>query len=98
MYCEVSITTTQNPLSACLTVVEWSFCKDFSAFLSFFVRFSVVCTGCISIMWSFAVAQEGGRERYLFWCVFDVLGCCRRRLESKREGSVFVKKEYWPLR
>ena len=39
---------------------------------------------------------EAGRGRYLFWCVFDVLGCCMQRLESKREGSVFVKKETGP--
>ena len=31
MYCVVSITTTQEPLSACLMVMEWSFCRPFRA-------------------------------------------------------------------
>ena len=31
-------------------------------------------------------------------CVVDVLGCCRQKLGSEREGSVFVKKDYWPLK
>ena len=59
MYCEVSITTMQKFVSACLMLIGWSFFKDFRAFLSFFVRLSVVCTGCISFMWSFAVRCRG---------------------------------------
>ena len=45
--------------------------------------------------------QAGGGTCFGFGlgvCVFNILGCCRRGLESKREGSMFVKKEYWALR
>ena len=72
-----------EPLSACLMMIEWSFCRVLSAILSFLVRLSVVCNRSISSMWScqcghaqFAVVVRcpGRLGVVLVWCMSVVLG------------------------
>ena len=107
MYWVVSITNKQEPLSACLMVIELSFCRDFSLsgfFLSDFLSFVLVpYRQCGSEPFRVAVQCLGklGAVHVCFGlgrCGVVVLGCDRRRLVSKREGRVFVKKEYCSLK